>query len=174
MLLKQTNFNLKNYNGSFKEGHRNYRAHVGVAIFIQETISYQKLIPNTPLQAIASRINIGREVTIVSISNSRRHDISENPLSTLFQQQPKPLILTGEFNSYRQMWRSPEIDIKRCQVLSFINKNQLNILNDGRPTRTSDTSKSAINPTKPSPLYSQFYPRMLQAFFEVATTVRKP
>ena len=103
MISKQTNFNLKNYNGSFTEGHRNYQAHVRVAIFIHETITYHKLILNTPLQEIASRINIGRKVTIVSISNSRSHGINENLISTLFQQLPKPISLTGDFNSYRQM-----------------------------------------------------------------------
>ena len=94
MLSKQTIFNSKNYNESFKEGYINYRAHGGVEIFIDETIPYQKLKLNTPLQAITARINIGRDVTIVSIYNSRSHAISENLLSTLFQQIPKPVILT--------------------------------------------------------------------------------
>ena len=56
MLSKQTKLNLKNYNGLFKEGHMNDRAHGGVAIFIHEIIPFQKLILNTPLQAIAARI----------------------------------------------------------------------------------------------------------------------
>ena len=71
MLSNQTNCNLKNYNGLFKEGHTDLRAHEGVAIFIHETISHQKVILNTPLQAITARINIGRDVTIVSIYRSR-------------------------------------------------------------------------------------------------------
>ena len=86
MLSKQTKFNLNNYNGLFKEGHTNHRAHGGIAIFIHYTIPYQKLILNTPLQAIAARIDIRRVVTIVSIYNTRNYDISENLLSTLFQQ----------------------------------------------------------------------------------------
>ena len=49
MLLKQTNFNLKNYNGLFKEEHPNHRAHGGVAIFIRETIPYQNLLLSTNL-----------------------------------------------------------------------------------------------------------------------------
>ena len=40
MLSKQTIFNLKNYNGLFKEGHTNIRAHREVAILIRETIPY--------------------------------------------------------------------------------------------------------------------------------------
>ena len=41
-LSKQTNFNLKKHNGLFKEGHTNYRAHGGVAVFIHETYSVPK------------------------------------------------------------------------------------------------------------------------------------
>ena len=103
MLSKQKIFNLKYYNGLFKEGHENCRAHGGVSIFIHETIPYQKLGFNTILQAIAARIKIGRDVTIVSIYDSWSHDISENLLSALFQQLPEALILTGDFNSYHQI-----------------------------------------------------------------------
>ena len=70
MRSKQKNFNLKNYNGLFEEGHTNHQAHEGVAIFMHYTIPYQKLILNTLLQTIAAKINIGRDVTIISIYNS--------------------------------------------------------------------------------------------------------
>ena len=74
MLSKQTNFIWKNYNGLFKEGHTNYGAHGGVAISMHKTIPPQKLVLNTPLLAIAARINRGRDVTIVSISNQGWHN----------------------------------------------------------------------------------------------------
>ena len=69
IISKQTNFNLMNYNGLLKEGHTNIRAHGEVTIFSHNTIPYQKITLNTPLQALAARINIGRDVTIVSIYN---------------------------------------------------------------------------------------------------------
>ena len=103
MLAKQTSVNLRSYNGLFKEGHTTYRACGGVTIFIHATILYQKLILNTPLQAIAARINIGIDVTIVSIYNSLSH---ENLLSTLFQHLPKPVVMIRDFNSYNQIWGS--------------------------------------------------------------------
>ena len=107
MLSKQTSFNLKNYNGLFKEGHANDRAHGEVAMFNHETITYQNLIPNIPLQSISAKINIGRDVTIVSNYNSRSRAVNENLFSTLFQQIPKPVRLTGYFNNYHQIWESP-------------------------------------------------------------------
>ena len=169
--LKQTSCILKNYSGLFKEGHTNYRVYGGVAIFIHETIPYQKLTLNTSLQAIAARIKTGRDVTIVSICNSRSHAMNENLLSTLFQQLPEPVISAGHFNSYLQIWGNPESDNRGCQVLSYINKNQRKILNDGRHTRTSATSKSAIDLTIASPLNSPSYPGMSQTVLQVSTTV---
>ena len=59
MLSKQTNFNVKNYNGLLKEGHTNYGAHGGVSLFIHETIPDQYLLLKTLLQVKATRINIG-------------------------------------------------------------------------------------------------------------------
>ena len=123
MLSKHTNLNLKKYNGLFKEGHTNYRAHEGVPIFIHETIHYQNLILNTPLQAIAARINKGRDVSIVSIYNSLSRDISESLLSALFQNLPKPVMLTGDFKSYHQIWGNPAND-NRVSGLKFYHKNQ--------------------------------------------------
>ena len=130
MLSKQTNFNLRYYNGFFKIGHTINLSHGGVTIFIHETISYQKITLNTPLQGTASRINTGRDATMVSIYNSRSHGINQNLLSTLFKQIPKPVILTGDFDSHHQIWGKSVNDNRRCQVLNFINKNQLNILSD--------------------------------------------
>ena len=89
VLSKQTKFNLMNYNGLFKEGHTKYRAHEGVTIFIHETILNQKLILSIPLQAMAAKINIEKDVTIVSMHKSRSHAINENLLKTLDKQFSK-------------------------------------------------------------------------------------
>ena len=140
ILSKQTNSKLMNYTGLFKEGHTNIRAHGGVAILIHETIPHQKVTLNSQLHAIAARINIGRNVTIVSIYISRSHVISGKLLSTVFQQRPKPVISTGYFNIYNQIWGSLVNDDRGDKVLGFIIKNQPKILNDGSHTRKSDIS----------------------------------
>ena len=127
MLSKQTYFNLKNYNGLFKEGYANHRAHGGVTIDIHQTIPSQKIILHIHLQAIAAKINIGRYLIRVSIYNSGSHDINENLLSALFQQLYKAVIVTVDSNSYHQIWGNPANDNRGRQVLSHINKNQLNI-----------------------------------------------
>ena len=53
-----------------QRGHINRCAHGGVAIFIHGNILFKEITTNTPLQAIASRINIEIDVTLVSINNS--------------------------------------------------------------------------------------------------------
>ena len=122
MLSKQTNLNIKNYDGLFKEGHINRRAHGGIPILIHDNILLNEITINTPLQTVAARINIRIDVTIVSIYISRSDDISENLLTTLFHQLPKPVILTGNFNSYNQRWGSLEVDVRGVKVLDFIEK----------------------------------------------------
>ena len=42
MLSKQTAFNIKKYNGLFKEGHINHGAHRGITIFINDNIPFKK------------------------------------------------------------------------------------------------------------------------------------
>ena len=96
MLPNQTIFKLKDHNGSFKEGHTNYRAHGEVAIFNHKTIPNNNITLSTPLQSITTIINIGGDVTIVSFHNSRSNDMSEKLLSTLFQQLLKPVILSED------------------------------------------------------------------------------
>ena len=63
-------------------------------------------------------------------------------------------LFSGNFfagQCYQQKLGHPANDNKGYQVLNFINKNKLNILNDGRHKRASDTSKSAIDLTIMSP-----------------------
>ena len=43
MLSKQTNFNIKNYNELFKEGHINRRPHGGVEIFVHSNIPFKEI-----------------------------------------------------------------------------------------------------------------------------------
>ena len=72
MLSKQKDFNLKNYIGLLN-GHTNYQAHEVVAIFVHKKIPYQKITLNTSLQTTAATINVGTDVTVVSIYTSRSH-----------------------------------------------------------------------------------------------------
>ena len=55
------------------------------------------------------------------------------------------MILTGDFSIYHQIWGNLVIDIRECQVLNFINENPPNVLNNEGYTRTSGTSKSAVD-----------------------------
>ena len=127
---KNSNFKLRHFIGIHKEGHLNHRAHGGVAIFIHETLPYKEIELNTPIQAVAAQISIGKPVTVASIYNSRSHQINESLLTDILKQLPKPVILTGDFNAYHHVWGSPEIDNRGTQVFNFTQNNNLNIIND--------------------------------------------
>ena len=102
MLSNQTSFNLKFHKRLFKKVHTNYQAFLIVAKFIHETIIFQKLTLNPPMQAVSGRINIGRDVTIISKFNSQNLDLSDKLLPILSQQLPELVTLTGDFNIYYQ------------------------------------------------------------------------
>ena len=82
---------------------------------------------------------IRRVQAMVSIYNSGSCDMSDDLLSTLFQRLPEPVVLTGDFSSYVQIWGGPVNDNRGDGVLGFVDENPLNILGDRRHTRTSGT-----------------------------------
>ena len=83
MLSKNTQFGIKNYTMIHKEGHLSHNWHGGAAIFIHETVPTKVIQLNTSLQATAAQVNIGFLITIVSLYNSRSHEINERLLSEL-------------------------------------------------------------------------------------------
>jgi len=151
MLQKDTSFKLTNYTGILKEGHFNRRSHGGVGIYLHESVPFREINLTSPIQAVAIQANLGTLITVVSIYNSRSHQLTTTLLNNILEQLPKPVILAGDFNSYHQAWGSPTTDTRGNQVMKFIQDNNLNLLNDGRPTRTSGNSSSAIDLTLVSP-----------------------
>ena len=75
--------------------------HGRVAIFIYKAIPTKTVI-KIPLQAVASTVNMGRKVAVVTTHNFSGHHINKQILIDLFQQVPKPVTLTGDFNSYHE------------------------------------------------------------------------
>ena len=151
MLSKDSTFRIKHYTMLHKEGHRQHRWHGGTAIFIHETIPFKEIPINTPLQAVAAQINVGVLFTIVSIYNSRSHQLNEELLTNLTRQLPSPVIITGDFNGYHPLWGSISSDHRGNLVESFIRNNNLNVLNNGSPTRISNLSNSVIDLSIVSP-----------------------
>ena len=77
-------------------------------MFIHDSILPKKL--NTLLQAVAVTVNIYTELSVVTIYNSRNQGTNEQLLTVVLQKLPKPVILTGDFNSYLEYWGNSSND----------------------------------------------------------------
>jgi len=134
-----------------KEGHRQHKWHGGIVVLVHESIPSKEILLNTPLQAVAVQVKIGILITIVSVYNSRNHELGERLLSNLKNQLPLPVLITGDFNGYHPLWGSDTADSRGTQISNFIASNNLNILNNGNANRLSGTSRSAIDLSIVSP-----------------------
>lgn len=151
-LWNNIDFKIPNYTIHRKDGHFNVSPHGGVAILIHESVPFNNIPLNTEHQAIAIRVQLCQPLTICSIYLSRSHAISQNSITNIIQQLPPPLIIMGDFNSYNTVWGSERTDARGRIVEEAINNNNLNILNNGLPTRIAYNTESAIDLTVTSPI----------------------
>ena len=89
---------------------------------------------------------------VVTLYNSRSHIINEQSLRNLLAQLPPPVILMGDFDSYHPLWVNFIVDGRGQQVATFITKSNLNVLNDGSPTRITSLSETAVDLAIVSPI----------------------
>jgi len=144
-LWKECELRLPRFNCYRKDGHYNRMPHGGVSIYIHEHIPHNVIQIDTPIQAIAVRVNIGQLITICNVYSSRSHTLSEELLNTLYNQLPPPVILVGDFNGFNPLWGCNSVDVRGREIEKFITSNSLNILNSGAPTRIGYQSQSAID-----------------------------
>ena len=116
-----------------KEGDHRHKRHGGAAILVYETILVKEMQLNTPLQAMAAQVTIEILITIVSLYNSKSHEINERLLFELKNQLPPPVLSAGDSDSYVTL-----LAAKEHQIVNFIENNNLNILNNGNATRISE------------------------------------
>jgi hypothetical protein len=122
-----------------------------VALYVHNSTPFSEIPLQTNIQAIAIKINIHRVFSICSIYISRSHELSKQSLTALIQQLPRPFVLVGDFNSYNILWGCPTTDTRGRELESFIIDNQLNVLNNGAPTRISYDVETAIDLSIVSP-----------------------
>ena len=58
---------------------------------------------------------------------------------------PTPVILTGDFNAYNTMWGSEVTDSRGQIIENVIATNELNVINNGAPTRVAYNVETAID-----------------------------
>lgn len=153
MLTSNTFFRVPNYNIFHKAGTYNRRQHGGAALLVHESVPMREITPlQTDLQAVAVQVFLNKQITVCSLYNSRSHRISEHLLTELLRQLPPPVILMGDFNAYDPLWGSTSSDSRGRHVANFVLNNNLNVLNDGSPTRKTLFSETCIDLTFVTPI----------------------
>ena len=138
-------FNIPGFTTERTDGHFQRTPHGGVALLVHNSIPYQRINIDSPIQAVAVRFKLSSLITVCNIYNSRSHALNKDLLTNLFQQLPQPVLLLGDFNAYNTMWGSITTDRRGLDVENFANDSNLNILNNGSPTRILYQTESCID-----------------------------
>ena len=105
----------------------------GVAVLIRNNINYKIITLNTNLQAVATRIWMGKWYTVCSIYLPHI-DVEKNDILNLLQQLPEPFLLLGDMNARHHLW-GEEIDNQKGKFFEeLLIEEDLILLNNNEPT----------------------------------------
>ena len=111
--------------------------HGGCALFLRSDVAHLQIPLQTELQVIAVQMHTQRKYTICSLylppANNLDQDLKQK-LVNLLDQLPRPFILLGDFNGRHPMWGDVISNARGNLIDSFIEEEELAILNTGKPT----------------------------------------
>ena len=114
-------------------------------LLIHESGPMTEIKLHTKVSAVAATININGCITIASVYFSRAHNFTHDIVSNFKEQLPQPRLILEDFNRYYQMWESDTTDARVKIIEQILSKYNLNILNNGSPTRIWENSETAID-----------------------------
>lgn len=123
------NFTMYNYNNSNSFG--------GVSLLIHNSIQHYPISLNNDLETIGFEIHSKIKFKIISTYISPNVYFSYNNLQNVFNDCRSPTLITGDFNSWHHNWGSSRNNKRGTIIDSFINNNNLILLNDKSPTHFS-------------------------------------
>lgn len=121
----------------------------GCATFIRNGIQYRRIEINTVLECVITEVWTDRgKITIVNLYNPCIN-LEDSYFQEIVDKISVPVVWVGDFNAHNELWGSKKRNRNGKIVEDFIDKNQLVVLNDGRPTwfRTSRAVSSSIDIT---------------------------
>ena len=75
-----------------------------------------------------------RTISICSVYIPPRAKIEQKDLDEIMSQLPTPYLLLGDFNGHNVIWGSDDVNERGRIIENFINKNNLCLFNDNKPT----------------------------------------
>ncbi|XP_072398245.1 uncharacterized protein [Diabrotica undecimpunctata] len=138
----------------FLDGNKQEKPSSGVAICVKNTLEEQTIPLKTDIEAVAVSVKASQCINVCCIYTPINTLLTLTDLKTLISQIPMPRLTVGDFNSHNPMWGSTNFNIKGRLIEDLLAEENLNILNDGRPTRfnvhidtTSAIDLSICDPT---------------------------
>ena len=133
---------LKPYNCISKQGIHNRRYHGGIALFVHESCPYEEIELNSQYQIIAATVHIGQQnaVTFANIYILGSAPLDFDELCRITNYLPKPAVILGDFNARETDWENRHTDSRGRVIEQYIDRQQLNMLNNGAPTHISGTA----------------------------------
>ena len=119
----------------------------GVQLSLEMGVGIEEVI--TVLECVTTEVwtNQGK-ITIVNLDSPCFH-LEDNHFQEIVDKISEPVVWVGDFNAHNELWGSKKRNRNGKIVEEFIDKKQLVVLNDGRPTwfRTSRTGLPSIDIT---------------------------
>ena len=79
-------------------------------------------------------VTLHRTISICSIYIPPRAKIEQKDLDEIINQLPTPYLLLSDFNGHNVIWGSDDVNERGRIIENFINKNNLCLFNDNKPT----------------------------------------
>lgn len=121
----------------------------GAALGIEKGITHTFLQLDTPLQAVAAKVEWPLQATFVClyVSKSDGKTTLKDKLDKLLEQLPGPVVLLGDWNAHSDLWGGRFLDERGRAIEGFLSEHQLIVLNSGAHTRIDphDGHTSAID-----------------------------
>lgn len=121
----------------------------GAALGVEKGITHTFLQLDTPLQAVAAKVEWPLQATFVSLYVSKNDGKTtlKGKLEKLLEQLPSPVVLLGDWNAHSDLWGGRLLDERGRAIESLISEHELIVLNNGVHTRIDphDGHTSAID-----------------------------
>ena len=105
----------------------------GVATFIRDNMSYSVLDSHADFEAITVKIKTRNGyITVVNIYIPPEPEINFSNFESLLMH--RNMVLVGDFNAKHRIWGSPASDTRGNRIEELVDRKNLCVINDGRPT----------------------------------------
>lgn len=106
----------------------------GCATFIKTGLQFRRLDLKSNLEIVAVEVWSSRgQITLINFYNPGNMMLSD--LDEIMNKVRSPVIWVGDFNAHNPIWGSESKDSNGVVVEEFLDKYNMVLLNDGRPTR---------------------------------------